>query len=110
MVAFLYLHRPFYIDFYKYYVKRNPMSDHAEQISFVDVHFDVMLKERIIRFIKQFAPTYKGYLLDQTPNQLYSKEFIIRIYYDEYSTFTITCYSAEMMQQRIQNILNINKQ
>ena len=53
-------------------------------------------------------PTYKGYILDQTPNQLHSKEFIIRIFYQDYSSLIITCDSVEMIQQRIQNTFNIN--
>ena len=83
------------------------MSDYEEQKPFVDVNFGVT-HERIISFLHQFAPTYKGYLLDQTPKQLHSKEFILRIFYQDYCSITITCDSAEMIQQRIQNICNIN--
>ena len=85
------------------------MPDHEEQATFVDVHFDVT-QERIKSFLQQFAPTCKGYVLDQTPNQLHSKEFIIRIYYEEQASLTLTCYSPEMIQQRIQNIFNINNE
>jgi hypothetical protein len=54
------------------------MSDYEEQQSFVDVHFDIT-QDRVKSFLELFAPTYKGYILDQTPKQLHSKEYIIRI-------------------------------
>lgn len=84
------------------------MFNHEKPTNFVDVHFDVTQEERVRSFLEQFAPDYKGYLLDQTPNQIHSKEFIIRIYYQDAAYITITCYSEEMIQQRIQNIFNIN--
>src|SRR5689334_14995593 len=86
------------------------MSNHEKQEPLVEVYFDVTYEERIRRFLELFSPTYKGYLLDQTPTQMHSREFMIRIYYEDSSSLTLTCYSAEMLQQRIKNIIDINKQ
>jgi len=83
------------------------MFNHEEEKSFVIVNFHVT-QERIRKFLEQFAPGYTGYLLDQTSYQLHSQAFMIRILYQEYNSFTITGETEEMVQQRIQNIFNIN--
>ena len=41
---------------------------------------------------------------------MHSRELMIRIYYQDQSSLTLTFDSAEMLQQRIENIFNINKQ
>ena len=41
---------------------------------------------------------------------MHSRELMIRIFYQDQSSLTLTCDSAEMLQQRIENIFNVNKQ
>ncbi len=70
------------------------MSDNEEQNTFIDIHFDIT-KERIKLFLQQFAPGYKGYILDQTPKQLHSKEYIVRIYYEDCSSPRLLLFGGD---------------